>query len=1235
MDVMKAQFQEPRLISQLKSAAANVRLLWLWLMSSAPVVLLVLACASFDAQGTPPITSVDWGDAPSPYPTMLRGGGARHTIVPGFSLGTSVDGETDGRPSANADGDDLNPAGSDDENGVTFPTLVPGQTASISIFVSDGGLTAGPRRVDLFLDFNRNGSWLDAGEYFSFISPAVGLNHFSIAVPSAASLGRTYARVRLSRTGTNLPTGAAQNGEVEDYLLNIAGFDFGDAPDSIPFTPGYPTFLQNDGARHRIVSGVHLGASVDRDANGQANADATGDDLNPASADDEDGVVFLTDLIAGQPVVIQVTPSVAGFLDAWIDFDRDLQWELFAGEKIFSSRPLNPGANILVFTVPSGAVAGETFARFRFSTLGDLNFKGEAADGEVEDYKVSVVGELLDFGDAPQPLGNLPIAGYPTRLPEGARHQIIPGFRLGEAADGEPDGQPNNDASGDDVSGQPDDEDGVLFTTPLSPGQSAQVRVIASAPGRLDGWIDFNGNRSWLDAGDRVFNAAALNAGVNILNLLVPESAIPGVTFARFRFSRSGGLEPSGYGGPGEVEDFQITIQGRPNQGCDGGCGGSDFWLTFPGNYAPDPANPVEPTLLIVGAPGTKGKISMPAHDPGAEVPFTIGAEGSLKFIVAKNDLLGSANDLAPDNGIRNFGVHVTTDNGALVNVYGLSRVHQTSDGFLALPTEALGLDYFVQSFANVQTGVPSLNGSQLAIVAAAPGETKVTITPSVVTGAHDSGVAYTISLMQGQTYQLRNTYNAPSDLSGTRVQSDQPIAVFGSHRCANVESSDAFYCDYLVEELLPVSRLGTEYYTQPLATRTGGDIVRILATEDNTVVQINGASLAPLNRGKSHQVLLTQPAQIKANHRVSVVQYATSSDHDNVLLADPFMVQVQHKKQFSTSYRFTVAQDDLNDGFPDHFVNNYINVIAPTAAAAANAVLLDGAPIPAAAFSAIGVTGFSGASVPVSSSPPVHTVTAPEPVGVIVYGWSEFDSYAWPACFNLGDTRAPVLICPEPVTTILASRSQPSAAPSNCTVPIPDFTSVLVEPDPCDLSQALVVTQKPEAGMMVGPGTHKVTVSAVDANGNVGTCQTTFTVVDPNSDLPPRFTESPRNITTPCTSSSGAIVNYTVIALAGCTPVEVECNPPSGSLFPIGATHVVCRIKNNVEIAQEFDVTVTCDLIGIQRTGGQVSLNWTPGGVLQVANQPTGPWTDAPASAVGQTSVSAHEPQKFYRFRK
>ncbi len=200
----------------------------------------------------------------------------------------------------------------------------------------------------------------------------------------------------------------------EEFGENI---DFGDAPD-----PTYPTLLLNNGARHVIKQGFHLGAGVDPEPNGQPDPDAEGDDND--GIDDEDGVKFITALQPGQPATVEVKASVKGVLNAWIDFDANGDWAGPA-EHIIAAQPVSTGTNTFNINVPLSAHPGETFTRFRFSSVRSLGFDGFAPDGEVEDYKVKIGEEKepkADLGDAPDGSNNfppLPMTAYPAGGPPG------------------------------------------------------------------------------------------------------------------------------------------------------------------------------------------------------------------------------------------------------------------------------------------------------------------------------------------------------------------------------------------------------------------------------------------------------------------------------------------------------------------------------------------------------------------------------------------------------------------------------------------------------------------------------------------------------------------------------------------------------------------------------------------------------------------------------------------------
>lgn len=245
--------------------------------------------------------------------------------------------------------------------------------------------------------------------------------------------------------------------------------------------------------------------------------------------------------------------------------------------------------------------------------------------GETEDYYFvpDIPEPAMDFGDAPD-------RPYPTLIASnGAQHAIVPGFFLGASVDAEPDGQPNLMASGDDISGVPDDEDGVVFMGPFIPGLFTKVDVTASAAGWLNGWIDYNGNGSWADAGEQVFSAIPLVAGVNNERILVPRRGVrPGRTYARFRFTSTMSVPFDGPADDGEVEDYLIVIRQPAALHLEFSVDiGSDAELSDPfpsGNEVFDPGDVYwwkGPQLPKGGGDGFKDDLNIFGFDPNPNPP--------------------------------------------------------------------------------------------------------------------------------------------------------------------------------------------------------------------------------------------------------------------------------------------------------------------------------------------------------------------------------------------------------------------------------------------------------------------------------------------------------------------------------------------------------------------------------------------------------------------------------------
>lgn len=101
-----------------------------------------------------------------------------------------------------------------------------------------------------------------------------------------------------------------------------------------------------------------------------------------------------------------------------------------------------------------------------------------------------------------------------------------------------------------------------------------------------------------------------------------------------------------------------------------------------------------------------------------------------------------------------------------------------------------------------------------------------------------------------------------------------------------------------------------------------------------------------------------------------------------------------------------------------------------------------------------------------------------------------------------------------------------------------------------------VVVICEPPSGSVFSPGTSVVRCTAIDNQGNQDECRFLVTlrdVISPTLVIPAR-------VIAPCTSPRGAVVDFASSAVDNCDPSPVvDCEPPSGSVFPVGTNRVTC----------------------------------------------------------------------------
>jgi hypothetical protein len=367
------------------------------------------------------------------------------------------------------------------------------------------------------------------------------------------------------------------------------------------------------------------------------------------------------------------------------------------------------------------------------------------------------------------------------------------------------------------------------------------------------------------------------------------------------------------YEPPPEASSTGGIPEGPTQAGGGASSAGTEFWLTFAQNL--DLAFNGAPafSLLISSEQGATGEVEV--FLTGVHIPFDIAAGTEREIFVSKGQVLypQGSEVVAP------CAIRVTA--ARPVRVVAVHYRKYFSEASRILPISELGQDYRVIAKEDGPAGV---GNAFFSIVATRP-DTEVTITLSQETLAlHEAGAPFKARLAPGEVYQVL----ARKDLSGSRIEANAPIAVFGGATTANVSCLGAD--SHLFDQLLPSSRLGTRYVVVPFKGQ-GGDPVTIVAIEDGTHVRLDCGEPKVLSAGEVFSTTVSVPTEISSDLPIAVAQFDKSESCNTSLNGDPNMLVLTPAALTNGESRFTsiaTPNPAIPDGFPiadSHYVEAVI----------------------------------------------------------------------------------------------------------------------------------------------------------------------------------------------------------------------------------------------------------------------------------------------------------------------
>ena len=384
---------------------------------------------------------------------------------------------------------------------------------------------------------------------------------------------------------------------------------------------------------------------------------------------------------------------------------------------------------------------------------------------------------------------------------------------------------------------------------------------------------------------------------------------------------------------------------------CFKGNTGNEFYIGFMKNFVKPVFRGLENMIL------NRSTIFITTTDPSGAVVMIESEQGTSTHNVSSGTTLTTTvrQFKAQSGRDRNKGLKIKAEQLKQISVFALNEELHSVDGFTALPCSHIpsvsSYEYYAVSVPPAQIFENSAESAFL--IVACSDDTTVTITPTqsvqhpyIPNFRVTAGVNFTVTLQERETLYIQS----PNDLTGSKVVSTTPISFFTGHECGNVPAN-VNECDHLVEQIPPTVTWGTQFILASTATRTASDIIKAVASEDDTegTVSCVGSdwyteTLSIRQAGATSEYYVPPDSHcfVEFNKPVLLVQFTSGRGADNAETGDPFMVMVPAVSQYVENATFsTVNREDL----PNH-INVFVS--AESRDIETPAIIMDNEPIDA-----------------------------------------------------------------------------------------------------------------------------------------------------------------------------------------------------------------------------------------------------------------------------------------------